>query len=227
MLRDAGTSFEGKTVVVSGSGNVAIYACEKATALGAKVIAMSDSNGYIVDNNGIKLDVVKQIKEVERGRIKEYASRVAGSEYHEGCKNIWTVKCDIALPCATQRELDIDGAKALVANGVMLVAEGANMPTTLEAMAYLQEQGVLFGPAKAANAGGVATSGLEMTQNSMRLSWSAEEVDEKLQSIMKNIYANTCKAAEEYGCKGNLVAGANIAGFAKVAAAMLAQGVAY
>ena len=227
MLKDAGTSFEGKTAVVSGSGNVAIYACEKATALGAKVIAMSDSNGYIVDNDGIKLDVVKQIKEVERGRIKEYVSRVPGSEYHEGCKDIWTVKCDIALPCATQRELDIEGAKALVANGVMLVAEGANMPTSLDAMAYFQEQGVLFGPAKAANAGGVATSGLEMTQNSMRLSWSAQEVDEKLQSIMKNIYANTCKAAEEYGCKGNLVAGANIAGFAKVAAAMLAQGVAY
>ncbi len=227
MLKDAGTSFEGKTVVVSGSGNVAIYACEKAMAFGAKVVAMSDSNGYIVDNDGIKLDVVKQIKEVERGRIKEYAARVPGSEYHEGCQGIWTTKCDIALPCATQRELDIEGAKALVANGVMLVAEGANMPTSLEAIAYFQEQGVMFGPAKAANAGGVATSGLEMTQNSMRLSWSAEEVDEKLQSIMKNIYANTCKAAEEYGCKGNLVAGANIAGFAKVAAAMLAQGVAY
>ena len=227
MLKDAGTSFEGKTVVVSGSGNVAIYACEKATAFGAKVIAMSDSNGYIVDNDGIKLDVVKQIKEVERGRIKEYVNRVPGSEYHEGCKGIWTTKCDIALPCATQRELDLESAKALVANGVMLVAEGANMPTSLDAIAYFQEQGVLFGPAKAANAGGVATSGLEMTQNSMRLSWSAEEVDEKLQSIMKNIYANTCKAAEEYGCKGNLVAGANIAGFAKVAAAMLAQGVAY
>ena len=227
MLKDAGTSFEGKTVVVSGSGNVAIYACEKATALGGKVIAMSDSNGYIVDTDGIKLDVVKQIKEVERGRIKEYVNRVPGSEYHEGCKGIWNTKCDIALPCATQHELDIDGAKALVANGVMAVAEGANMPTSLEATAYFQEQGVLFGPAKAANAGGVATSGLEMTQNSMRLSWSAEEVDEKLQSIMKNIYANTCKAAEEYGCKGNLVAGANIAGFAKVAAAMLAQGVAY
>ncbi len=227
MLKDAGTSFEGKTVVVSGSGNVAIYACEKATAFGAKVVAMSDSNGYIVDPDGIKLDVVKQIKEVERGRIKEYANRVPGSEYHEGCKGIWTTKCDIALPCATQRELDLESAKALVANGVMLVAEGANMPTSLDAIAYFQEQGVLFGPAKAANAGGVATSGLEMTQNSMRLSWSAEEVDEKLQSIMKNIYANTCKAAEEYGCKGNLVAGANIAGFAKVAAAMLAQGVAY
>ena len=227
LLKDAGTSFEGKTVVVSGSGNVAIYACEKATAFGAKVIAMSDSNGYIVDNDGIKLDVVKQIKEVERGRIKEYVNRVPGSEYHEGCKGIWTTKCDIALPCATQRELDLESAKALVANGVMLVAEGANMPTSLDAIAYFQEQGVLFGPAKAANAGGVATSGLEMTQNSMRLSWSAEEVDEKLQSIMKNIYANTCKAAEEYGCKGNLVAGANIAGFAKVAAAMLAQGVAY
>ncbi|MBR4852244.1 MAG: NADP-specific glutamate dehydrogenase, partial [Clostridia bacterium] len=215
MLKDAGTSFEGKTVVVSGSGNVAIYACEKATAFGAKVIAMSDSNGYIVDNDGIKLDVVKQIKEVERGRIKEYVNRVPGSEYHEGCKGIWTTKCDIALPCATQRELDLESAKALVANGVMLVAEGANMPTSLDAIAYFQEQGVLFGPAKAANAGGVATSGLEMTQNSMRLSWSAEEVDEKLQSIMKNIYANTCKAAEEYGCKGNLVAGANIAGFVK------------
>ena len=227
MLKDAGTSFEGKTVVVSGSGNVAIYACEKATQLGGKVIAMSDSNGYIVDTNGINLDVVKQIKEVERGRIKEYAARVPGSEYHEGCRNIWNTKCDIALPCATQHELDIEGAKALVANGVMAVAEGANMPTTLEATAYLQEQGILFGPAKAANAGGVATSGLEMSQNSMRLSWTAEEVDEKLKGIMKNIYANTCAAAEEYGCKGNLVAGANIAGFAKVAAAMLAQGIAY
>ena len=227
MLKDAGTSFEGKTVVVSGSGNVAIYACEKATAFGAKVIAMSDSNGYIVDNDGIKLDVVKQIKEVERGRIKEYANRVPGSEYHEGCKGIWTTKCDIALPCATQRELDLESAKALVANGVMLVAEGANMPTSLDAIAYFQEQGVLFGPAKAANAGGVATSALEMSQNSMRYSWTFEEVDAKLKQIMVNIYRNASKAAEAYGQKGNLVMGANIAGFEKVAQSMYAQGVAY
>ena len=172
MLEDNGMSFEGQTVVVSGSGNVAIYANEKATSFGAKVIAMSDSNGYIVDKNGIDLAVVKQIKEVERGRIKEYAARVPGSEYHEGCKGIWTVKCDIALPCATQNELDAEGAKALVANGVKAVAEGANMPSTPEAVEIFQQNGVLFAPAKAANAGGVATSGLEMTQNSIRRSWT-------------------------------------------------------
>lgn len=232
MLADNGMSFEGQTVVVSGSGNVAIYANEKATSFGAKVIAMSDSNGYIVDKNGIDLAVVKQIKEVERGRIKEYAARVPGSEYHEGCKGIWTVKCDIALPCATQNELDAEGAKALVANGVKAVAEGANMPSTPEAVEIFQQNGVLFAPAKAANAGGVATSGLEMTQNSIRLSWTFEEVDAKLHDIMKNIYKNAAAAAKDYDCKTpdgklNLVAGANIAGFLKIADAMKWQGVAY
>ncbi|MBQ8397357.1 MAG: NADP-specific glutamate dehydrogenase [Clostridia bacterium] len=227
MLKANGTSFAGKTVVVSGSGNVAIYACEKATTLGGKVIAMSDSSGYVVDPDGIKLDVMKQIKEVERGRISEYAKRVPGATFTEGCKGIWTVKCDIALPCATQNELDEAGAKALVANGVYAVAEGANMPSTPEAVAVFQSNGVLFAPAKAANAGGVATSGLEMSQNSIRLSWSFEEVDEKLHGIMVNIYKNAAQAAEEYGCPGNLVAGANIAGFLKVADAMKWQGVAY
>ena len=227
MLAAKGDSFEGKNVVVSGSGNVAIYAAEKATTLGGKVIAMSDSSGYVYDPNGIDLNVMKQIKEVERARICEYAKRVNGATFTEGCKNIWTVKCDIALPCATQNELDEEGAKALVANGVMLVAEGANMPSTPEAVAHFQANGVMFGPAKAANAGGVATSGLEMTQNSMRLSWSFEEVDAKLHDIMVNIYKNASKAAKDYGCEDNLVAGANIAGFIKVADAMLWQGVAY
>lgn len=220
-------SFKGKTAVVSGSGNVAIYANEKATELGAKVVAMSDSNGYIYDENGIDLAVVKQIKEVERGRIKEYVNRVEGAEYHEGCKGIWTVKCDIALPCATQNEIDEESAKALVANGVMAVGEGANMPSTPEAIAVFQNSGVLFAPAKAANAGGVATSALEMSQNSMRYSWSFEEVDAKLKNIMVNIFHNANNAAEKYGLKGNLVAGANIAGFEKVAEAMIAQGIAY
>ena len=227
MLADNGTSFEGKKVVISGSGNVAIYAAQKATELGGKVIAMSDSSGYVVDENGINLDVMKQIKEVERARIVEYAKRVDGAVFTEGCKKIWTVKCDIALPCATQNELDAEGAKALVANGVMAVAEGANMPSTPEAVAIFQQNGVLFAPAKAANAGGVATSGLEMSQNSLRLSWSFEEVDERLHTIMVNIYKNAASAAKEYGCEGNLVAGANIAGFIKVADAMLWQGVAY
>ena len=227
MLAAKNDSFEGKTVVVSGSGNVAIYAAEKATTLGGKVVAMSDSSGYVYDANGIDLSVMKQIKEVERARISEYAKRVEGATFTAGCKGIWTVKCDIALPCATQNELDLDGAKALVDNGVMLVAEGANMPSTPDAVAHLQANGVMFGPAKAANAGGVATSGLEMTQNSMRLSWSFEEVDEKLHSIMVNIYKNAAKAAKDYGCEDNLVAGANIAGFIKVADAMLWQGVAY
>jgi len=227
MLAAKGDSFEGKNVVISGSGNVAIYAAEKATALGAKVIAMSDSSGYVVDADGIKLDVMKQIKEVERARIVEYAKRVPGAVFTEGCKGIWTVKCDIALPCATQNELDGESAKALVANGVMAVAEGANMPSTPEAIATFQNAGILFGPAKAANAGGVATSGLEMTQNSMRLSWTFEEVDEKLHGIMVNIYKNAAKAAKDYGCEGNLVAGANIAGFIKVADAMKWQGIAY
>ncbi|MBE6692107.1 MAG: NADP-specific glutamate dehydrogenase [Ruminococcaceae bacterium] len=225
MLKKKGDSFKDKTVVISGSGNVAIYACEKATQLGAKVVAMSDSNGYIYDANGIKLDVVKQIKEVERGRIKEYADRVAGAVYTEG-KGIWTIKCDIALPCATQNELNGDDAKALIANGVKYVAEGANMPSTPEAITAFLNAGIYFGPAKAANAGGVATSGLEMSQNSMRLSWTFEEVDEKLRGIMDGIFANATKAAAEYAdSEDNLVAGANIAGFLKVADAMKAQGV--
>ena len=220
-------SFKGKTVVISGSGNVAIYANQKATALGAKVVAMSDSNGYVYDPNGIDLAVVKQIKEVERGRIKEYAARVKGAQYHEGCSGIWTVKCDIALPCATQNEINEESAKALVKNGVIAVGEGANMPSTPEAIAVFQNAGILFAPAKAANAGGVATSALEMSQNSQRLSWTFDEVDAKLKNIMVNIFHNAYNAAEKYGMKGNLVAGANIAGFEKVAGAMLAQGVAY
>lgn len=220
-------SFEGKTVVISGSGNVAIYATQKATELGGKVVALSDSNGYIYDPKGINLDVVKQIKEVERGRIKEYVNRVEGAEYHEGCSGIWTIKCDIALPCATQNEIDENSAKALVANGVMAVAEGANMPSTPGAIAVFQGAGVLFGPAKAANAGGVATSALEMSQNSMRYSWTFEEVDAKLKNIMINIFHNSYDAAKKYGMEGNLLAGANIAGFEKVADAMVAQGIAY
>ena len=223
----ANDSFAGKTVVISGSGNVAIYANQKATELGGKVVAMSDSNGYIYDPNGINLDVVKQIKEVERGRIKEYVDRVPGSTYTEGFRGIWTIKCDIALPCATQNELDEDGAKALIANGVKAVAEGANMPSTPEAVALFQSNGVLFAPAKASNAGGVATSALEMSQNSERLHWTFEEVDSKLQGIMVNIFHACDDAAKKYGCEGNLVAGANIAGFEKVAEAMIAQGVAY
>lgn len=220
-------TFAGKTVVISGSGNVAIYATEKATELGGKVVALSDSNGYIYDPNGINLDVVKQIKEVERGRIKEYVNRVQGAEYHEGCSGIWTIKCDIALPCATQNEINEESATALVANGVFAVAEGANMPSTPEAIAVFQNAGVLFGPAKAANAGGVATSALEMSQNSERLSWTFEEVDAKLKNIMTNIFHNSYNAAKEFGLEGNLVAGANIAGFLKVADAMKWQGIAY
>ncbi|MCI7442592.1 MAG: NADP-specific glutamate dehydrogenase [Clostridium sp.] len=225
MLKDNGTSFEGKTVVISGSGNVAIYATQKATQLGAKVVALCDSNGYIYDPNGINLDVVKDIKEVRRARIKEYADLVPGSEYHEGCKGIWSVKCDIALPCATQGEIDKESAELLVKNGVKCVSEGANMPSTLEAIEVFQSNGILFGPAKAANAGGVACSALEMSQNSMRLSWTFEEVDEKLQGIMKNIYKNSSEAAKEYGHEGNILMGANIAGFMKVATAMMAQGI--
>lgn len=220
-------SFEGKTVVISGSGNVAIYATQKATELGGKVVALSDSNGYIYDKNGINLDVVKQIKEVERGRIKEYCDRVEGAEYHEGCAGIWTIPCDIALPCATQNELDGDAAATLIKNGVIAVAEGANMPSTPEAVEKFLEAGVMFGPAKAANAGGVATSGLEMSQNSERLSWTFEEVDAKLKNIMINIFHNAYNASKEYDHEGNLVVGANIAGFLKVADAMKWQGVAY
>ena len=224
MLKDHGTSFEGKTVSISGSGNVAIYACQKATQLGAKVITMSDSNGYVVDENGINLDVVQEIKEVRRGRIKEYVDAVPTAKYYEG-RGVWNVKADIALPCATQNDIQEADAKALVANGVIAVGEGANMPSTPEAIAVFQEAGILFAPAKAANAGGVATSALEMSQNSMRLSWTFEEVDARLKDIMVNIYHNIANAAKEYGLEGNYVAGANIAGFLKVAEAMKAQGV--
>ena len=225
MLKANGKSFDGAKVVISGSGNVAIYANQKATQLGGKVIAMSDSNGYIVDENGIDCKVMQEIKEVKRARIKTYLDYVPTAKYVEGSAGIWTVPCDIALPCATQNELPLEGAKALVANGCYAVAEGANMPSTPDAVAYLQANNVLFAPAKASNAGGVATSGLEMSQNSQRLAWTFDEVDGKLQGIMKNIYANAAAAAEAYGMKGNLVAGANIAGFNKVADAMLAQGI--
>ena len=223
-LKGKGDSFEGKTVAVSGSGNVAIYATEKAQQLGAKVVTLSDSTGWIYDADGIDLDLVKQIKEVERGRISEYAKRREGVEYHEG-RGVWTIKVDIALPCATQNELFIEDAKMLAANGCQIVAEGANMPTTMDATQYLQENGVVFMPGKAANAGGVATSGLEMSQNSERLSWSFEEVDAKLQGIMVNIFHAADDAAREYGVEGDYVAGANIAGFKKLADAMLAQGI--
>ena len=218
-------SFAGKTVVISGSGNVAIFACEKATALGAKVVALSDSNGYIHDPNGIQLDVVKDIKLGHRGRIKEYAQRVPGSTYTEGFRGIWSIPCDIALPCATQNEITAAEAEEIVKGGAMAVAEGANMPSTPEAIEIIQKAGLLFAPAKAANAGGVATSALEMSQNSMRYSWTFEEVDAKLHDIMVNIFHNINDAAKEYGQEGNLVAGANLAGFKKVAEAMLAQGI--
>ncbi len=224
MLRDNGKSFEGAKVVISGSGNVAIYATQKATQLGATVIALSDSNGYIVDEKGIDLDAVKEIKEVKRGRIKEYLNYHPEAKYVDGgC--VWEVKCDIALPCATQNEINEESAKKLVANGCYCVAEGANMPSTPEAIHVFQKNGVLFGPAKAANAGGVATSALEMSQNSQRYSWTFEEVDAKLKDIMVNIYHNSANAAKEYGMPGNIVAGANIAGFLKVANSMLAYGV--
>lgn len=225
MLKDNGTSFDGKTVVISGSGNVAIYAAEKAKELGAKVVALSDSNGYIYDENGINLDVVKDIKEVKRGRIKEYLNYVSTAKYEEGCKNIWKIKCDIALPCATQGEINEESAKILIENGVKAVSEGANMPSTLEAIKVFQDNKIMFGPAKAANAGGVACSALEMSQNSMRMSWSFEEVDSKLKNIMINIYNNSAAAAKEYGHEGNILMGANIAGFKKVADAMMAQGI--
>ena len=224
MLKANGKELAGKTICVSGSGNVATYAVQKAHQLGAKVVTVSDSNGYVYDPNGINVDVLKQIKEVERARIKVYAERVPGSVYHEG-KRPWEVKCDIALPCATQNELNLEEAKMLVANGCFAVAEGANMPTTREATDFFQENKVLFMPGKAANAGGVATSALEMSQNSMRLSWTFEEVDEKLHDIMVGIFAKVDAASKKYGLEGNYVAGANIAGFEKVAEAMLAQGV--
>ncbi|WP_075877680.1 NADP-specific glutamate dehydrogenase [Merdibacter massiliensis] len=224
MLKEHGTSFAGKTVVISGSGNVAIYACEKATQLGAKVVALSDSNGYVYDPNGIQLDIVKDIKEVKRGRIKEYAQRVAGAQYHEG-KGIWSIPCDIALPCATQNELNGEDAKTLAENGVIAVCEGANMPCTPEAIEVLMEKGIWYAPGKASNAGGVATSGLEMSQNSLRISWTFEEVDARLKAIMEEIFKTCSETAKEYGMEGNYMAGANIAGFIKVADSMLAQGI--
>ena len=227
-LQHNGKSFEGQRVVISGSGNVAIYACEKAQQYGAKVVAMSDSSGYVVDENGIDLKLMKQIKEVERLRIKEYAARKPGAVFTPGCKGIWTVKCDIALPCATQNEIDEESAKILLGNGTWAVGEGANMPSTNEAIACYKNAGIIFAPAKAANAGGVATSALEMCQNSMRYSWTFEEVDQKLHQIMKDIFARCTEVAKEYtGNEHDLVSGANIAGFVKVANAMYAQGIAY
>ena len=225
MLAAHGHSYEGKTVVISGSGNVAIYACEKAQSYGAKVVAMSDSGGYIYDKNGINLATIQQLKEVERKRISEYVKHHPEAEYHEGWTNIWTLKCDIALPCATQNDIDVPQAETLIKNGCIAVGEGANMPTTNEAIKLFLEKGVLVAPAKAANAGGVATSALEMSQNSMRYSWTFEEVDSKLDAIMVNIFKASQAAAKEYGIEGNYVAGANIAGFLKVAEAMMAQGI--
>lgn len=225
MLQDQNLSFRGSTVVVSGSGNVSIYAMEKAMQLGAKVVACSDSNGYIYDKNGINLDTVKRLKEVEKKRISDYVVDHPEAIYTENCFGIWTVPCDIALPCATQNEIDLASASLLVSNGVKAIGEGANMPSTLEAVEIFLENNVLFAPAKAANAGGVSVSALEMAQNSARLSWSFEEVDSKLQDIMKNIYLNSKKAAHDYGTPGNLVVGANIAGFVKVADSMIEQGV--
>ena len=224
MLRCNGKDVAGKTVVISGSGNVAIYAAQKITEMGAKVVAMSDSNGYIHDANGVNLEVIKQLKEVERKRIKEYVKAVPTATYTEGCSGIWTIPCQIALPCATQNEIDENSAKTLIANGVEAVGEGANMPSTLEATAAFQQAGVLFAPAKAANAGGVAVSALEMSQNSQRLNWTFEEVDAKLKDIMIEIFHKVDLAAKEYATPGDYVAGANIAGFLKVADAMMAQG---
>ena len=225
MLKENGTSFQGKKVVISGSGNVAIYACEKAVQLGAQVIAMSDSNGYIVDENGIDLDCIKEIKEVRRARIREYVQTHPESTYHENAFGIWSVPCDIALPCATQNELDKASAECLVKNGCIAVAEGANMPTTPEAIHVLQSNHILYAPGKASNAGGVACSGLEMSQNSMRYSWTFEEVDSKLKDIMENIFQTVSDTAKAYGVEKNYVAGANIAGFVKVAKAMRSQGI--
>ena len=227
-LQHNGKSFKDQRVVISGSGNVAIYACEKAQEYGAKVVAMSDSSGYVVDENGIDLKLMKQIKEVERLRIKEYAARKPGAVFTPGCRGIWTVKCDIALPCATQNEIDEESAKILLGNGTWAVGEGANMPSTNEAIACYKNAGIIFAPAKAANAGGVATSALEMCQNSMRYNWTFAEVDQKLHQIMKDIYAHCTEVAKEYtGNEHDLVSGANIAGFVKVANAMYAQGIAY
>ena len=225
MLDDKKIAIKGKTVVVSGSGNVATYAIQKAQEFGAKVVTCSDSNGYVYDADGIDLAVVKDIKEVRRGRIKEYLKARPNAEYHEGCAGVWTVKCDIALPCATQSEINLESAKALVANGVTAVGEGANMPSTLDAIEYFQQHNILFAPAKAANAGGVAVSALEMSQNSERLAWTFEEVDNRLKGIMTNIFQQAKTNAAKYGCPDNLVAGANMTAFVKVADAMLAHGV--
>ena len=224
MLKDHGDSFEGKIAVVSGSGNVAIYCCQKATELGAKVVAMSDSNGYIYDKDGIDLDLIKQIKEVERKRIKVYVERKPSAEYHEGCRGIWTIPCELAFPCATQNEINLESAKALIANGCKAVCEGSNMPTTPDGIDAILEAGLMYTPSKASNAGGVAVSALEMSQNSMRFYWTFEEVDEKLKGIMSDLYKNVAAAAAEYGHPGNLMVGANIAGFLKVADSMLAYG---
>lgn len=224
MVEDKGMSLKDQTVVISGSGNVAIYAIQKAQEFGAKVITCSDSDGYIYDPKGIDLATVQAIKEGRRGRIKEYVETHPGAEYHEGCSGIWTVKCDIALPCATQNEINLQSAQHLVANGVKAVGEGANMPSTLEAITYFQSNKVLFAPAKAANAGGVAVSALEMSQNSVRYSWTFEEVDTKLKDIMKTIFEDSKQTAEEYGCPGDLVTGANIVSFVKVANIMMANG---
>jgi glutamate dehydrogenase (NADP+) len=225
MLQDRRADWKGKRVVVSGSGNVAIYATEKVQQLGGKVVALSDSNGYIVDEEGIRLDTVKRIKEIERGRIRQYAEEHRGAEFHDDWRDIWTLPCDVALPCATQNEIDQPAAETLVRNGCIAVGEGANMPSTPEAVEVFMDAGVSFAPAKAANAGGVATSALEMSQNSMRLNWTFDEVDARLKQIMNAIYDQCVQAAEAYGAKGNLVVGANIAGFLKVARAMMAQGV--
>ena len=225
MLKDAGKSFEGATVVISGSGNVALYACEKATQFGAKVVAMSDSGGYVYDKNGIDLPLMKRLKEVERKRISAYVETHPEAEYHAGCSGVWQIPCGIALPCATQNELDLDSAKALIANSCFAVAEGANMPCTPDAVDAFQAAGLLFAPAKAANAGGVATSALEMSQNSMRFYWTFEEVDDHLRKIMTDLYHNASSAAARYGAPGDLVAGANIAGFLKVGESMLAYGI--
>lgn len=227
MLKEAGQTFEGKTVIISGSGNVATYACEKATQFGAHVVAMSDSDGYIYDDAGIDYKIIKEIKEIKRDRIQTYVNYSKSAKYTRGCNGIWTIPCDIVLPCATQNEIDKKSAEILVKNGIIAVAEGANMPCTPEAISIFQNAKVLFGPAKAANAGGVATSALEMCQNSARVSWSFEEVDQRLQSIMVNIYSQVSEAAKKYNMDGNLVAGANIAGFEKVADAMLWQGISY
>ena len=225
MIRAKGKSFDGAKVLVSGSGNVALYAAQKAVSLGATVLAMSDSTGYVYDANGIDVELMRQLKEKERQRIHVYADRVKTAQFHEGCKNIWNIPCDIALPCATQNELDEEAAKTLVKNGCFAVAEGANMPSTLEATNVFIENKILFAPGKASNAGGVAVSGLEMAQNASRLAWTFERVDEELKNIMKNIYQNASNAAKEFGFEDNLVVGANIAGFIKVADAMLAQGI--